>query len=88
MCNCTSLHGDPQPLARAEKDEVGRLKREVVEAPAEPQGLWKAPPTSPEEAEHQRQAKLRDDGQKMVAMIRVSPPPPEKRGPPPSLLNL
>ncbi|KAM3821709.1 E3 ubiquitin-protein ligase RNF31 isoform 1-T1 [Vipera latastei] len=70
MCNCTSLHGDPQPPAQAEKDEVGRLKREVVEAPAEPQGLWKAPPTSPEEAEHQRQAKLRDDGQKMVAMIR------------------
>ncbi|XP_039193988.1 E3 ubiquitin-protein ligase RNF31 isoform X1 [Crotalus tigris] len=70
MCNCTSLHGDPQPPSRAEKDEVGRLKRQVVEAPGEPQGLWKAPPASPEEAEQQRQAKLRDDGQKMVAMIR------------------
>ncbi|KAL7977740.1 hypothetical protein Chor_009689, partial [Crotalus horridus] len=70
MCNCTSLHGDPQPPSRAEKDEVGRLKRQVVEAPGEPQGLWKAPPNSPEEAEQPRQAKLRDDGQKMVAMIR------------------
>lgn len=77
MCHCTSLHGDPQPphLARTEKEEVGRLKREVVEAPGEPQGLCRAPSASPEEVEHQRQEKLRDDGQKMVAMIRVSSPP-------------
>ncbi|KAG8141004.1 hypothetical protein E2320_003622, partial [Naja naja] len=71
MCNCTSLHGDTQPpLAREEREEVGRMKREVVEAPGEPQGLWRAPSISPEEVEHQRQEKLRDDGQKMVDMIR------------------
>ncbi|XP_058036293.1 E3 ubiquitin-protein ligase RNF31 isoform X3 [Ahaetulla prasina] len=71
MCNCTSLHGDPQPShTRAEKEEVGRMKRQVVEAPAEPQDLWRAPSISPEEVEQQRQEKLRDDGQKMVAMIR------------------
>ncbi|ETE67953.1 RING finger protein 31, partial [Ophiophagus hannah] len=71
MCNCTSLHGDTQPpLAREEKEELGRMKREVVEAPGEPQGLWRAPSISPEEVEHQRQEKLRDDGQKMVDMIR------------------
>uniref|UniRef100_A0A8C5SXP9 RanBP2-type domain-containing protein n=1 Tax=Laticauda laticaudata TaxID=8630 RepID=A0A8C5SXP9_LATLA len=71
MCNCTSLHGDTQPpLAREEKEEVGRMKRGVVEAPGEPQGLWRAPSITPEEVEHQRQEKLRDDGQKMVDMIR------------------
>ncbi|KAM6453084.1 E3 ubiquitin-protein ligase RNF31 isoform 2-T3 [Liasis olivaceus] len=70
MCNCTSLHSDPQQSPQLEKEVVGRLKREVVEAPAEPKGLWRAPPISPEEAEHQRQEKLREDGQKMVTMIR------------------
>ncbi|XP_042327873.1 E3 ubiquitin-protein ligase RNF31 [Sceloporus undulatus] len=70
MCNRTSQRGGPEPLMphpKLEKDEEDKRKRGP---PVETKSPRKAPPISLEEAEHRRQEKLREDGQKMVAMIR------------------
>ncbi|KAH0626158.1 hypothetical protein JD844_000959, partial [Phrynosoma platyrhinos] len=70
MCNRTSQRGGPEPLMphpKLEKAEEDSQKRGPL---VETKTPWKVPPISLEEAEHQRQEKLRKDGQKMVAMIR------------------
>ncbi|XP_061445093.1 E3 ubiquitin-protein ligase RNF31 isoform X2 [Rhineura floridana] len=72
VCNRTSQRGGPEPLqlrAKPEKEDEQQQKG-PAEVKAEPKSLWKAPPISQEEAEHRRQEQLREDGQKMVTMIR------------------
>lgn len=80
MCNRTSQRAGLEPILLHTKavkeeeaeEEEGRCQRGPPVVKAEPQSLWKSLPISQEEAEHRRQEKLRQDGQKMVAMIRVS----------------
>ncbi|KAJ7313157.1 hypothetical protein JRQ81_004430 [Phrynocephalus forsythii] len=74
ICNRTSQHGGPDPAPlhpKPEKEEDDRKRKgTALEVKAEPVGAKKSSPVSEEEAERQRQEKLREEGQKMVAMIR------------------
>ncbi|XP_054848465.1 E3 ubiquitin-protein ligase RNF31 isoform X2 [Eublepharis macularius] len=69
MCNRTSQRGGPEPASlRPRPEEEEKPKKEPANIKADPKCLLKS--LSLEDAEHRRQAKLREDGQKMVAMIR------------------
>ncbi|XP_044276884.1 E3 ubiquitin-protein ligase RNF31 isoform X2 [Varanus komodoensis] len=73
MCNRTSSRGAPEPpnpRAPPEKEAAEWLRKGPDEAAAEPKSLWKGSSIPHEEAEHRRQEKLREDGQKLVSMIR------------------
>nr|XP_060635962.1 E3 ubiquitin-protein ligase RNF31 [Anolis sagrei ordinatus] len=68
MCNRTSQRaGSEHSLLAPKLEEEGKQKKGTA---VEAKTPWKAPPISLEEAEHRRQEKLREDGQKMIAMIR------------------
>uniref|UniRef100_H9G897 Uncharacterized protein n=1 Tax=Anolis carolinensis TaxID=28377 RepID=H9G897_ANOCA len=68
MCNRTSQRAGPEhSMSPPKLEEEGKQKKG---APVEAKTPWKAPSISLEEAEHRRQEKLREDGQKMIAMIR------------------
>ncbi|XP_077773012.1 E3 ubiquitin-protein ligase RNF31 isoform X1 [Podarcis muralis] len=85
MCNCTSQRGGPEPSrphAKPEKEDDERSRKGTAEVKADLRSLRKALPISQEEAEQRRQEKLREDGQKMVAMIREA----EKVGVAPELV--
>ncbi|KAL8177181.1 UNVERIFIED_CONTAM: hypothetical protein K2H54_042948 [Gekko kuhli] len=69
MCNRTSQRGGREPappLGKPEGEE--KPKTEPADVKAEPKGPLKS--LSQDEVEHRRQEKLREDGQKMVVMIR------------------
>ncbi|XP_067389169.1 LOW QUALITY PROTEIN: E3 ubiquitin-protein ligase RNF31 [Emydura macquarii macquarii] len=71
VCNRTSQRGGLSPTPRPPPEEKG------------PQRPGKPHPLTPEEAERRRQEKLREDGMKMVAMIReaeLAGVPPEEVG--------
>ncbi|XP_062994591.1 E3 ubiquitin-protein ligase RNF31 isoform X2 [Elgaria multicarinata webbii] len=74
ICDRTSSLGCPEPSplpSQMEKEEAERPRKGLEELKAGPKGPRKASSVSLEEVEHRRQEKLREEGQRMVAMIRV-----------------
>nr|XP_020664984.1 E3 ubiquitin-protein ligase RNF31-like [Pogona vitticeps] len=74
MCNRTTQRGGPAPALlppKPEKEEEDRQRKSLTsEVKGDPKDGNKTSLVSQEEAERRRQEKLREDGQKMVAMIR------------------
>ncbi|XP_077171709.1 E3 ubiquitin-protein ligase RNF31 isoform X2 [Paroedura picta] len=69
ICNRTSQRGDCKPAPLICKPE-GEEKPQKEPADVKPEPKCPSKSLSQEEAEHRRQEKLREDGQKIVAMIR------------------
>uniref|UniRef100_A0A803TT97 RBR-type E3 ubiquitin transferase n=1 Tax=Anolis carolinensis TaxID=28377 RepID=A0A803TT97_ANOCA len=73
MCNRTSQRAGPEhSMSPPKLEEEGKQKKG---APVEAKTPWKAPSISLEEAEHRRQEKLREDGQKMIEAEAVGVAP-------------
>ncbi|XP_053114821.1 E3 ubiquitin-protein ligase RNF31 isoform X2 [Hemicordylus capensis] len=81
VCNRTSQRGTPNVVLlqqskpeEEEEEEEEKAKKGPAELKAEPKSepksAWKPLPISQEEVEQRRQEKLREDGQRMVSMVR------------------